>query len=488
MHSKLVVSRRLVERKNALKPAKPICFLFLIGGEIGFLVGCSSVRPEQAFQVATGLISHNLCSEVFVSGLDADRAYFESLQQRPGMGLVNWAVRYNVDRARRQVTATVAGAFESRAVYGDGFGCIVVHDGEPAASSVRADDIIDGEASLPALPDIAGPAVVEPADARLRAALDRAFTEPDRPPYRWTKAVIIVHDGHVVAERYAPGYDVTTPLLGYSATKSVMSALVGILVRQGRLSVEQPAPVAAWSDPSDPRHAITIDNLLRMTSGLALAETDSPFEPVARMLYIERDMAGFAEGARLAAKPGSTWEYTSGNTLIVSRIIRDAVGGRATDVLRFAHRELFAPLGMRHVTLEFDATGTPVGSTYMLAPARDWARFGMLYLNDGVVGGRRILPEGWVRYSTTPTLDTGYGAGFWTNLVEGRIPWSPVAWSIPGAPRESFYARGLLGQYVVVVPSEQLVVARFGVSHASSADIEGVGQLVADAIGALREN
>jgi CubicO group peptidase (beta-lactamase class C family) len=223
-----------------------------------------------------------------------------------------------------------------------------------------------------------------------------------------------------------------------------------------------------------------------MTSGLALDETDSPLSPVARMLYLERDMAGYAESVGLEARPGQTWNYTSGNTLIVSRIIRDAVGGQATDVLSFAHRELFVPLGMRNVTLEFDATGTPVGSTYMLAPARDWARFAMLYLNDGVVGAQRILPEGWVRYSTTPTLDTGYGAGFWTNRVAGHIPWSSALWSIPGAPRESFYARGLLGQYIVVVPSERLVVARFGVSQGPGADIDGVGHLVVDAIDAVK--
>jgi len=400
------------------------------------------------------------------------------------MGLVNWAVRYDVDTARTQVSATVAGAFLSRAVYRDGLGCIVVHGEEPADSPARG-DVADNQAPIPLLPEIAAPAVVEPADDRLRAALDRAFIEPDRPPHRRTTAIIVVHDGHVIAERYAPGYGVATPLLGYSATKSVISALVGILVRQGRLAVAQPAPVAAWSDPNDPRRAITIDQLLRMTSGLALDETNSPFNPVARMLYLERDMAGFAESAGLEAQPGSTWNYTSGNTLILSKIIRDAVGGHAADVLRFAHRELFDPLGMRNVTLEFDATGTPVGSTYMLASARDWARFGMLYLNDGVVGGRQVLPQGWVRYSSTPTLETGYGAGFWTNLVAGHIPWSPALWSIPGAPRDSFYARGLLGQYVVVVPSERLVVARFGASHAPDGDIEGVGHLVADVIGAF---
>jgi CubicO group peptidase (beta-lactamase class C family) len=458
----------------------------LVAGGASLVVGCSAVRPDSAIRVATGVISHNLCSDVFVSELDADQVYAKDLKQRGGMGLVDWAVHYNVDTARTQVSTTVAGGFLSRAVYRDGLGCLVVHGDEPADAPAPAEFASEPADSL--LPDIAGSAVVEPIDDRLRAALDRAFAEPHHPPYRWTTAVVVVHNGHVIAERYAPGYGVDTPLLGYSATKSVTNALVGILVRQGRLAVEQPAAVTAWADANDPRRAITVDQLLRMTSGLALDETQSPFNPVARMLYLERDMAGFAESASLEAKPGSTWNYTSGNTLILSRIIRDAAGGHAAEVLRFAHRELFDPLGMRNVTLELDATGTPVGSTYMLAPARAWVRLGMLYLNDGVVGGRQILPEGWVRYSLTPTLETGYGAGFWTNRVEGNIPWSSDPWGIPGAPRDTIFARGLLGQYIVVIPSARLVVARFGASHGPGADIEGVGHLIADVIDALDEH
>jgi CubicO group peptidase (beta-lactamase class C family) len=452
----------------------------VIAAEAAFVLGCSSARPDRAFDVVSGLVSHTLCSAVFVTGVDPQQAYAEHVAPRPGMGLVNWAVRYDVDTMRRQVSTTVAGGFLSRAVYRDGLGCLVVRGDGPVDVPEK---IVDRPAPL--LAKIAGPAVVEPTDERLRAALDRAFVEPDRPPYRWTKAVVVVHDGHVIAERYAPGYGVDTPILGYSVTKSVLSALIGILVRQGRLAVEQPAPVAAWSDVKDGRHAITIDHLLRMTTGLALDESGNPLSPVAQMLYVQRDMSEFAERAGLQTAPGRTWTYTSGNTLILSHILRDAVGGHTAGVLGFADTALFAPLGMRNVTLELDATGTPVGSTYMLAPARAWARFAMLYLNDGVVGGRQILPPGWVRYSTTPTLDTGYGAGFWTNRVPGHIPWSSVPWGIPGAPPDAFYARGLLGQYVVVVPSERLVIARFGVSHDSAQDIEGVGQLVADVIGIL---
>ena len=233
---------------------------------------------------------------------------------------------------------------------------------------------------------------------------------------------MVLKDGRVVAERYAPGYNIDTPILGYSATKSVISALTGILVRQGKLAVDRPAPVAAWQSPDDPHHAITVDHLLRHTSGLAMgsslnASLASAIAPVNQMKYIAGDMAAFAEGADLESPPGSAWNYHDGNTIILSRLIRDAAGGHAADVLRFARTELFGPLGMRNVTLEFDATGTPEGSSQMLAPARDWARFGALYLDDGVIGRRRILPEGWVSYSAAPTGNAwvGYGAGFWTN-------------------------------------------------------------------------
>jgi len=308
--------------------------------------GCQAIRVDQDLKVATGLISHTLCSETFVSGLDPERVYAEDIRPRPGIGLINWAVTYTVDRDNRDVTATVAGGFESRAVFREGLGCLLVHGGEAKGSATPPPE----RQYNPLLPEIAGPGVVDPQDEGLRVALDRAFAEPARPPYRWTKAIVVVRDGRVVAERYAPGYGVYTPLLGYSVTKSAINALLGILSRQDRLSMGNPATVARWQNPDDPRRVITFDELERMISGLALDETASPASPVARMLYLETDMAGFAESAALEAAPGMTWNYSSGNTVILSRIIRDAVGGGQDEVIRFAQRELFGPLGMRDVT------------------------------------------------------------------------------------------------------------------------------------------
>jgi CubicO group peptidase (beta-lactamase class C family) len=426
-------------------------------------------RADRAPRVATALVSHTLCSEFFLAGLDPDQVYAETFGAFPGIRWIDWALRYKVDRATREVSATLLGGFASRAVYRDGSGCRLVH-GEDAGAA-PAERPTAALHAAPLAPEIA---VVEPADAPLRAALDRIFAPADEPAQRRTKAVVVLHDRRVVAERYAPGYGIDTPLLGWSTSKSIVSALIGILVRERRLALDAPAPVAAWRAPGDPRGAITLDQLLRMTSGLALDETNTGFDPVSRMLFLEDDMAGFATSAPLAAKPGTVWRYSGGNTLILSRLVRDAAGG-AEEARRFARRELFDPLGMRDVTIETDATGTPVGSTYILASARDWARFGMLYLDDGVVGGRRILPENWVRYSASRTLDSTYAAGFWLG---------PEAWRVH-VPADTFFAAGLLGQRVVIIPSERLVIARFGVFHGPTGDMPALARFIAEVIAAL---
>jgi CubicO group peptidase (beta-lactamase class C family) len=454
-----------------------------------FLTGLSSIAVfgmvTRPFHVLASFLSRELCSAVFVSGLDPDQDYAEHHLARPGMRWLNWAIRYDVDRSKREVTASVLGLFRNRSVFREGLGTLLVRGPEPADPPVREADCVAADPTGPGLPEIAGPAVVEPNDPVLRAALDQAFAEPLRPPFRRTKVVVVVHAGRIVAERYAPGFGIRTPILGYSNAKSIISALIGILVGDGRLSVHTPAPILEWANPADRRHAITIDHLLRMTSGLAISDTNGLLGRVGRMLFLERDMAGYAARCNLHSVPGQAWEYTSGNTVILSRIVRDAVGGRAIDVLRFANRELFQPLGMQDVTVEFDATGTPIGSTYVFATARDWARFGMLYLNDGVVAGRRILPEGWVAYSSVPTLGTGYGAGFWTNRIRGEVPKWHIPWAIPGAPEDTISARGNMGQFVIVIPSKQLVIVRFGLSHTRDVEHEGVGRLVASVVAAL---
>jgi len=445
----------------------------------------AAARARDVPNVATGFVASVLCSETFVSGRDPDKIFTETTAAMPGTGLISWALRYRVDRAHHDVTVTLAGFGKSHAVYRGALGCVLDHGG-----AVNEGAAAIAETKLPAalLPDIAGPSEVAPQTPELAAALDRAFKEPLHPPFRRTKAIVVVKDGRIVAERYADGYGIDTPILGFSTTKSVTSALIGVLVRQGKLAVDKPAAVAAWQDPRDPRGAITIDQLLRHTAGLALgsslqASLASVIEPVNRMKYRERDMAAFAEAAELETAPGSAWNYHDGNYVILGHLIGNAVGGTPSDVLRFAGTELFGPLGMRHVTLEFDGAGTLESATQMLAPARDWARFGMLYLNDGVVGGQRVLPQGWVTYSASPTPNAfvGYGAGFWTNLGDSFGANHRVE---RGWPRDAFFAKGTIGQYVIVIPSKRLVIVRFGKTPNWPLDADGVSDLVRDVIAA----
>jgi CubicO group peptidase (beta-lactamase class C family) len=207
-------------------------------------------------------------------------------------------------------------------------------------------------------------------------------------------------------------------------------------------------------------------------------------EPVNRMKFVESDMAAFAERAPLATAPGTAWNYHDGNYLILSQLIRNASGSKPADVLLFAQRALFDPLGMHHVTLQFDAVGTPEGSSWMLASARDWARFGLLYLNDGVVGEERMLPPGRVNYSASPTPNAfvGYGAGFWTNRGDSFGARHRID---QGWPRDAFFAKGTLGQYVIVIPSQHLVIVRFGRSPNWPLDADGVSQLVRDVVAAI---
>src|SRR4051794_15776077 len=462
-----MVSRSLVASACAVILAVPIA-LFAI------------IRPDRAIHVATGFVAHIVCTKTFVSGLDPQTVFAE-ITDRAGIRRLRSVLGYKLDRPGKTVDASVAGLFGSRAAFHDGFGCVLLHG--PDEPYLLKSDIaaLKTPKSPPLLAEIAGAAIVVPSDPGLKAALDHAFEEPATPPFRRTKAVVVVHDGSVIAERYASGIGVETPLLGFSMTKSVVSALIGILTQQGRISPWLPAPIAEWRGAADPRREIEVEHLMRMTSGLALDETNTGFDPSSQMVYLHNDMAGFAAKAAIIAPPGTRWAYSSASTQLLARIIRDAVGG-PEQTLAFAWRELFNPLGMRNVTLEFDAIGTLQGSAYMLASARDWARFGLLYLNDGIVGGKRLLHEDWVDFSAAATLDSDYGAGFWTNRSEherakGRIRM--------GIPRDAFFASGDLGQRVVIMPSQRLVIVRLGDSVDPTGDIRGLGRLVKEVIAAV---
>jgi CubicO group peptidase (beta-lactamase class C family) len=425
-------------------------------------------RPDNALRIATASVSHALCSGVFVSGLAPDRVYAENVAADRGLALLLPGLHYAVDRVNQRIATDWHGAFSSVSTYYPLYGCALAGQA-PDANTLQAARDAAGHAETEA--------VVATADARIREALTHAFAEPPTGPRRNVHAIVVLHDGNIIAEQYADGFGPDTPQLGYSVAKSIVNALVGILVGQGRLDVAAPAPIQEWKDPADPRHPITLDQLMRMTSGLALTEDDSGFDPVSIMLFRMRDMASYAAQAQLRAQPGQKWEYSSGNTLIVAGVVRDTVGDGTPGLIRFAHKELFDPIGMHHVLMEFDGAQTLIGSTRIYASARDWARFGQLYLDGGIAKDRRILPHGWDGYASSPTLDSPYGAGFWTNVRTAADTHDRIEGMPPGA----YFASGKDGQRIVIVPSKRLVIVRLGATvDPPNFDIQGLVRLVAE--------
>lgn len=359
-----------------------------------------------------------------------------------------------IDFEKKEVTADFFGLIRRKAVCRDGMGCTLVYNVHVAP--IAAPPTFTASRDLP-----------EKYEARLEPVLDWAFSEPDSAKPRRTRAVVILHNGRIVAERYAPGFGKDTRLIGWSMTKSVMSALVGIMVKEGRLSLDGPLPVPEWQGPGDPRGKITMDHLLHMSSGLHFEENyKNPLKDVTSMMFEEADMGAYAINKKLDGGPGTKWMYSSGTTNIISRIIRNAIGDTAyADLPR---RALFHPVGMGNSIIERDASGAFAGSSFMYATARDWARFGQLYLQDGVWEGRRILPEGWVRYSATPAPaapDGKYGAHFWLKIPKEFLGGDYEKL----VPADAFHCIGYEGQFVSIIPSRQLVIVRLGLARAPSA-------------------
>jgi CubicO group peptidase (beta-lactamase class C family) len=266
-------------------------------------------------------------------------------------------------------------------------------------------------------------------------------------------ALLVVQGGQLVGERYGPDTDATTPLISWSMAKSITHALLGILVMQGRLDIDAPAPVTEWAN--DDRRSITIRQLLEMRSGLRFVEdyVDAGVSHCLEMLFGagKDDVAAFAASLPLDHEPGSVWNYSSGTTNIVARIVGDLVGGGEATMRQFMNDELFTPLGMASADPRFDSAGTFIGSSFLYATARDFARFGLLYLRGGVWDGRRLLPDGWVDDARRLTARDPDG------LFDYGTHW----WVWRGEP-DVFAAHGYEGQFIACVPSLDLVIVRLG--------------------------
>jgi len=430
----------------------------------------------KAMPIGTGYTAKYLCTTTFLSQRDPKVAFVQDV--KPINPLFK-PVRWQVDRRDQSVTATAFTAFQATAVYREGCGCTLL-------SGITEDELrqqtfyryADDEPRSEPLPDRPWPegggGPVDPrafgVDVhRLEQALDQAFAEPGPEHPRKTRAVAVVYDGWLIAERYAPGFGPEMPMLGWSMTKSVTNALVGVLVGQGRLAVEDPAPVPEWRAHDESRSEITLDQLMRMSSGLTFEEIYGPFSDATDMFFRAYDFGAFAAQKPLESRPDEKWNYSSGTANIIARIIRQEIQKTTPDYYQFIREAFFDRIGMSSAVLEPDASGTFVGSSYAVATVRDWARFGQLYLQDGVWNGERILPEGWVAYSTTPTPKAPkgeYGALFWLNA---GAPGNPADRRLPNAPEDTYYADGYQGQRVIVIPSRRLVLVRFGATSDRSA-------------------
>lgn len=411
----------------------------LIVALVAAVAGYWYARP--LLRTGTGYAAHNACAVTSVAGRS------EPKDDLPPNPLVPYLRTKDVGDGG--VQASVLGLLaRQRAWHTDGFGCTLAEE-RPELGTVTP---VEGGANP--FTDSPPPASSPDLDAAVAEAFGDDLSAADREALG-TRAVVVVRDGELVAERYADGFDAETPQLGWSMSKSVTNLLVGTLVQQGRLALDEAGLREEWTDE---RADITVEHLLRMTSGLEWDETYALGTAITQMLYDEPDMGEFVAGRAAVHEPGTYQQYSSGSTTLLCAILTERTGVGA-DLPR---QQLFAPLGLTSAVLEPDAAGTPVCSSYLWATPRDWAAIGQFALQDGEWDGQQLLPDGWMTASTTAieveTEEEGYGAGWWVN----RLPDGSLV--EPSLPADAYFAEGHDGQWIIVVPSADLVVVRLGFS------------------------
>ena len=424
--------------------------LVLVLVAVAALAGWLFFAPPDLIRVGTGYSAKMVCSNVFIAGRDPEEVLAVDVQA-PGHPLLGF-IDIDVDREREIVSAALLGVFgRNQAVHREGLGCASVPDGAieraPALGvSAEMASVERDETTL--WPQ--GEAITD-ADPAVAAILDDA--EMVGPGMR---AVVVVRDGRIVGERYGEGFAADTPLLGWSMTKTVTAAILGTL--DDRLPRDAASLRADWSDD---RSAITLADLMAMSSGLEFNEDYGAVADVTRMLYLEPDMAGFAAAKPLIHPQGEEFSYSSGTSVLLSRLWQERFDD-PQQALGWPRRALFSPLGMDSAVLETDARGTFVGSSYLYANARDWARFGQFLLQGGEWNGEQILPAGYVDWmrEAAPASDGVYGRGqLWLAGPErGRQA---------DLPANTYWLRGHDGQSMAIIPSSGLIVLRLGLTPSS---------------------
>ena len=430
-------------------PRKTLIALALTGAGLTWL----SLSPPELLRVGANYSAKIVCSNVFIAGRDADAVLNEDVQA-PGDALLKF-LRVTVDQQQQTVRSGFFGWLgNGLAVYRQGTGCAAVPDGQLAHA-----------ASFTSQP----PAIVSPnpkqpwptGSAANTLPAIQALLDNDQLAGPGARGLAIIHNGQLVAERYGPGFSASTPLLGWSMTKSVTAALVGMQVGDGKLNMEQ---AGFWPKNSAGREAIKLSNLMAMDDGLDFNEGYGSVSDVTRMLYLEPDMAAYMQARPLAHKPGTVWNYSSGTTVFLSHLWQQAAGAQA---LELPYTRLFAPLGMSSAIIEADARGTLVGSSYMYATAQDWARYGQFLLQDGVWNNQRLLPEGFVQTISSPSVASKgeYAQGqLWRWGPQGETPEGENPDQRFNLPADTYWMRGHDGQTIALVPSRKLVLVRLGLT------------------------
>ncbi|WP_417942988.1 serine hydrolase domain-containing protein [Flavobacterium sp. RS13.1] len=368
-----------------------------------------------------------------------------------------------IDEAGKFATSSVYGLKERKAIYREGLGATLINDD----FDVSKPYLLPKRAKSKTLPFPYGN--IDPKDTifsnidytQLQKTIDNAFDKSGGKLKR-TRAVVVLYKNKLIAEKYDTGFTKDSRILGWSMTKSITSSAFGVLAKQGKIDIYKPAPVAEWQN--DERKNITINDLLHMNSGLEWEENYSTICDATKMLFLAEDMGKVQLDKPAQFKPNTHWNYSSGTTNLLSLILRRQFKTQQ-EYLDFWYSAVIDKIGMSSMIVEQDMTGTFVGSSYGWATARDWSKFGLLYLNKGNWNGEQILDESWVKYTATPTntSEGKYGAQFWLN-AGGKFP---------DAPRDMFYCNGYQGQMVAIIPSKDMVIVRMGLKEDPAFDFNG---------------
>lgn len=403
----------------------------------------------------SGFAAKNMASNIFMT----DRNVTSVNEQDHNVPLIKLADT-EVDKDHKSASATVYGLMERQAIYRDGLGAVLINDDyDPNAMTLRPNRTVEKD-TLPFPYGHQGEkdSIFENINyTQLEAALDGAFANAE---IQKTRTTLVIYKDHIVAERYLDGFDKSTPILGWSMTKSILATLYGILEHQGEIDINSPAPIDSWQN--DERKNITLNHLLRMQSGLAWEEVYTSISDVTQMLFMDADMTLAQMNQEAIAEPTEIWNYSSGTTNLLSGILRKQFKSHQ-EYLDFPYSSLIDKIGMHSMLIEADMSGNYVGSSYGWANTRDWAKFGLLYLHNGNWNGEQLFAPEWVDYISKPTaLSNGtYGAHFWLN-AEGKYP---------DVPKDLYSANGFQGQFVFVIPSKDLVIVRTGLGEYPDFDV-----------------